>query len=109
MKLLRTTTQGTCNFVDIEGQHVTEAGQLAEASSILEEKGQSGKGSIQLFETDHMVAPKGMTIATLQGNQRSNRTAAAVLYGAFGTPGFKELHEALMQSVSTGNENATYP
>ena len=93
--------------MDIEGQHVTEAGQLAEALSTLEEKGQSGKGSIQLFETDHMVAPKGMTIATLRGKQRSNRTAAAVLYGAFGTPGFKELHEALMQGVSTGN--ATFP
>ena len=41
----------------------------------------------------------------LQAHQRANSTAVAILYGAAGSPGFKELHDTLMQSVERGKRS----
>lgn len=92
--------QDACNFVDVGGQQITEAERLSEALRSLEREGSQ---FVQLFETDHVVAPKGITSVALQAQQKANRTAVAVLYGAVGTPGFKGLHETLMQSALTGD------
>ena len=61
--------------------------------------------STQLYEADHVIAPKGMTVSMLQAHQRANSTAVAILYGAVGSPGFKELHDTLMQSVERGKRS----
>lgn len=94
--------QGACNFVDIGGELITNAEGLCRALKALEGKERIADRRIQLYETDHVLAPEGMTIATLLAHQRAGRTAVAVLYGAPGTPGFKDLHGALMQSALAG-------
>ena len=55
-----------------------------------------------------MIAPKGMTVSVLQAHQRANSTAVAILYGAVGSPGFKELHDTLMQSVERGEKSPAF-
>ncbi len=95
--------QGACNVVDIGGELVTTAEGLDKALKGLAGEAQNGGLGIQLYETDHVLAPEGMTIATLLAQQKASRPAVAVLYGAPGTPGFKELHAALMQAASTGS------
>ena len=94
--------QGACNFVDIGGELITSVKGLSRAVKTLEGTEQIGGQGVQLFETDHVLAPEGMTIATLLARQKASRTATAVLYGAPGTSGFKELHGALMQSTLAG-------
>ena len=94
--------QGICNFVDVGGEPIHEAEGVGRALQALEGNEQSRRQGIQLFETDHVLAPEGMTIATLLEHQKAGRTAVAVLSGAPGTPGFKELHDALLQGASAG-------
>ena len=94
--------QGMCNYVDIGGQPITGPEGLSEALKGLEGGAQSMGQGIQLYETDHVLAPEGMTIAALLAHQKASRPAVAVLYGAPGTPGFKEMHSILMQVASSG-------
>ena len=94
--------QGLCNFVDTGKEPITSVEGLTEALGKLEGEERIGSQGIQLYDTDHVIGPKGMTISTLQAHQKANRSAVAVLYGAVGTPGFKELHDTLVQSASSG-------
>ena len=95
--------QGLCNFVDLRGEHLTESEVLVTALRKLggESLSEAYPGS-QLYGADHVIAPKGMTVSMLQAHQRANSTAVAILYGAVGSPRFKELHDTLMQSVERG-------
>ena len=88
--------------MEIGGELITGAEGLGKVLEALKGEAQDGGQGNQLFETDHVLAPEGMTIANLLAQQKTSRPAVAVLYGAPGTPGFKELHTALMQAASTG-------
>lgn len=101
--------QGACSFVDIGGEHIASAEGLGKALKGLKGGAQDGAKSVQLYETDHVLAPAGMTFANLLAHQKASRPAVAVLYGAPGTPGFKELHDALMQAASTGIVCSAFP
>ena len=98
--------QGVCNFVDLGGERLTEAEALVAALRKLAGESLSGaEHGSQLYEADHVIAPKGMTVSMLQAHQRANSTAVAILYGAVGSPGFKELHDTLMQSAERGKRS----
>ena len=98
--------QGVCNFVEIGGEHPTNSDALVTALGKLGRESLSQTYmSSQLYEADHVIAPKGMTISMLQAHQRANSTAIAILYGAVSSQGFKELHDTLMQSVERGKRS----
>ncbi len=101
--------QGVCNFVDTGKEPITSVEGLTQALGQLEGEEHIGSQGIQLYDTDHVIGPKGMTISTLQAHQKANRSAVAVLYGAVGTPGFKELHDTLVQSASSGEHSPKLP
>ena len=98
--------EGVCNFVEIGGEHLTDSEALVTALGKLGVQSLSETyQSSQLFEADHVMAPKGMTISMLQAHQIANSTAVAILYGAVGSPGFKDLHDTLMQSAEHGRRS----
>ena len=93
-------------MVDLGGEHPTESEALVTALKQLGGESLSETyQSSQLYGADHVIAPKGMTVSMLQARQRANSTVVAILYGAMGSPGFKELHDTLMQGVERGERS----
>ncbi len=94
--------QGSCCFVDIGGARVSAEEELIKKLAEIGEGDYAVPKQAQLQPFDHVLAPAGVAVATVNTELRERRATAVVLYGAIGTECFRRMHALILSAAEKG-------